>query len=145
MSDGYPPSPVPGDRDLWPGELPFTHWGQHEHGTLDLRVFDQDVWWVDISQKPHRITDMSDDYIRNVIGFLLNHCGYYYLATLRRSLYSMLGDTLLGRPNADIVAEELGAPPLSALTPLTWLESTPLMRALRARTARDQRRRQGSA
>lgn len=25
---GYPPSPVPSDQRLWPGELPFTAFGQ---------------------------------------------------------------------------------------------------------------------
>ena len=137
MTEDHPPSPVPADRDLWPGELPFTHWGQHEHGTLDLRVFEQSVWWIDTAQAPHRITEMSDAYVLNVIGFLLNHRDYYYLCTLRRSLCQMLGDSLLGRPNADLVAEQAGAPPLSELTPSTWLESTPLMRALRARAVQN--------
>jgi hypothetical protein len=139
VTDPYPPSPVPADQDLWPGELPFTHWGQHEYGTFDLRVFDQDVWWVDIAQQPHRLEEMGEDYIANVIAFLLNHREYYYLCTLRRSLIQVMGDSLLEQPNADLVAEQAGAPPLSALPPSTWLESTPLMRALRARARGDHR------
>ena len=134
MSDQYPPSPVPGDQDLWPGELPFTHWGQHPYGTLDLRVFDQGVWWVDIHQRPHRISEMDDAYIRNVIGFLHRHRDYYYRCTLRSSLLRMIEDVLLDQPNTDLLADKAGAPPLSELTPAEWLEGTPLMRALRART-----------
>lgn len=81
MSRQHPPSPVPADRDLWLGEPPFTRWGQHPHGILDLRVFDQDIWWVDITQQPHRIEEMSDAYVANVIGFLHRYRDYYYLAT----------------------------------------------------------------
>lgn len=127
------PSPVPADRDLWPGELPFTAWGQHEHGTLDLRVFDQDVWWVDIAQRPHRIVEMSADYIGNVIDFLVADADYFHCATMRRELVSMAGDLLLGRVPADLVARAVGGPSLTALTAEEWLESTTLMRALRRR------------
>jgi hypothetical protein len=77
----------------------------------------------------------EDTYIANVIGFLHRHRDYYYLCTLRRTLYQFLGDTLLDRPHADTLAADAGAPPLSELSPLTWLEGTPLMRALRARAA----------
>jgi hypothetical protein len=47
------------------------------------------------------------------------------------------GDALLGRISADVVAGELGAPRLTDLTPQEWLESTPLMRALRRRLQRE--------
>lgn len=129
------PSPVPGDADLWPGELPFTAWGQHERGRLDLRVFDQDVWWVDIEQRPHRLEEMSDDYIANVIKHLEIHVESYYRGTLRRSLYQIYGDLLQGRISTEVVAEALGATPLTELTAREWLDGTPLMRALRRRHA----------
>lgn len=89
-------------------------------------MFDQDVWWIDFAQKPHRIEEMSDSYVANLIGFLHAHRDYYYLCTLRRTLYQMLGDALLGRPNTDVLAADAGAPPLSELSPSTWLEGTPL-------------------
>ena len=129
----YEPSPVPADRDLWPGELPFTAWGQYEHGSLDLRVFDQGVWWVDISQRPHRINEMSADYIRNVIRFLVADAKYFYDATMRRELASMAGDLMLGRVSADLVARAAGGPSLTDFAPEEWLETTTLMRALRRR------------
>ena len=130
------PEPEPTDSDLWPGELSFVDAiGTGEFGNLDLRVFDQDRYWVDIRQQPHLLTEMSDEYITNVIAHLLAHVKYFYFATIRRSLYQMYGDLLLGRVSTDIVAEAFGAPALTDLTPVDWLEGTPLMRALRRRAA----------
>jgi hypothetical protein len=39
--------PAATDVVLWPDELPFTAFGQFGANFLDLRVFDQDIWWVD--------------------------------------------------------------------------------------------------
>lgn len=124
---------MPSDADLWPGELPFTTWGQHEFGGLDSRGFDQTVWWVDVRQQPHRIDEVSDVYIRNVIGFLEDNCQYFYETTLRRLALQLLGDEFLGRANGDLIAAQLGAAPLSSIRPADWLAGTPLMRQLRAR------------
>jgi hypothetical protein len=130
---GYETSPVPSDADLWPGELPFTAWGQYEHGSLDLRVFDQDVYWVDIAQVPHELDQMSDDYIANVIGFLEREASYFHTQTMLRMAIQVVGDLELGRLPGDLLAEAIGAPRLDELTPAEWLEATPLIRALRAR------------
>lgn len=136
VADNNPdPSPVPADRDLWPFELPFTAWGQYEHGCLDLRVFDQDVWWVDIAQRPHRLADMSEEYIANVIAFLEQNRDYFYAQTTRYRAVQMAGDLLLGRVPDEVVAGELGAPAHTELSPETWLNGTSLMRALRRRAA----------
>ncbi|NUR14913.1 hypothetical protein [Terrabacter sp. C0L_2] len=126
-------SPVPSDADLWPGELPFTAWRQHEAGILDLRVFDQDQWWVDRNQTPHMLTDMSALYVERVIDMLESLAEYYYLMTVRRDLLQRIGDEMLGRLSTDNVAESAGATPLRDLTPQAWLEGSPLMRALRRR------------
>ena len=66
----WEPSPVSGDLDGPLGDLPFTVWGQYEPGVLDLRVFDQGVWWVDARRQPHRLDGMSTDYLGNVVDFL---------------------------------------------------------------------------
>lgn len=126
----YEPSPVPSDDTLWPGELPFTAWGQHEYGSLDLRVFEQAIWWVDISQVPHRLTDMSENYLRNVIAHLRRHADGFHQATIYRDVLQIWGDLLLGRFPSDVIAIALGATPLTDLTPSEWLEGTPLMRGL---------------
>lgn len=134
MTDEYPHSPVPSDADLWPGELPFTAFGQWGEGHLDLRVFDQDVYWVDRFGAPHLLEEMDEAYRRNVIGHLTAHVEGFYAGTLRRATFQMLGDALLGRVSGEVVAGALGAPTLTELTPVEWLESTPLMRRLRRLT-----------
>jgi hypothetical protein len=123
---------VPGDRDLWPGETPFTDFGQFGVDMLDLRVFDQDTWWVDRLGHPHLLAEMSDEYAANVIAHLEENASFFYYGTMRRSFIQMLGDAYYGRVNGEVLAEASGAPTLSDVTPAEWLEATPLMRQLRS-------------
>ncbi|WP_157682885.1 hypothetical protein [Nocardioides scoriae] len=133
---GYLPSPVPSDRRLWPGERPFTAFGHLGVDMLDLRVFDQDVWWVSRVGEPHRLGAMSEEYVENVIAFLVECAETYFVETQRRWFIQTMGDQLLfGEPGADVLAVAAGAPVWSDLDAITWLESTPLMRALRSRLA----------
>jgi len=130
----YPPSPVPSDSRLWPFERPFTAFGQFGDDMLDLRVFDQDVYWVDRHGAPHLLNEMSTDYIENVIDFLMGLRDQYFADTQRRWFIQTLGDQLLfDEPGGETLAAALGRPSAGALTAEDWLESTPLMRALRRR------------
>jgi hypothetical protein len=135
-ADSFPPSPVPSDRRLWPAELPFTAFGQFGLDSLDLRVFDQDIYWVDRFGAPHLLAEMSNEYVGNVIGFLGECCEAYFHSTVRRWFIQTAGDQLLfGNPGADVLAAAAGGPAWSDLSPEQWLESTPLMRALRRQLA----------
>lgn len=120
-----------------PGELRVRivpAFGQFGPDSLDLRVFDQDTWWVDRTGTAHHIEDMSADYVANVIELLTEDVAGFYTNTLMRESVQSLGDTILGRtPGIDLV-DELGVGSLAYTDPETWLESTPLMRRLR-RTA----------
>lgn len=128
----YPPSPVPSDARLWPFELPFTAFGHFGEDMLDLRVFDQDTYWVDRLGAPHLLAEMSRDYLQNVITFLVDLREQYFADTQRRMFIQSLGDQLLfDEPAADVLAAAVGGPSWSELTAQTWLEATPLMRALR--------------
>lgn len=113
----YEPSPVPSDRDLLPGELPFTAWGQYPHGSLDLRVFDQGTWWVDFHQCPYRIDEMSSEYLSNVLDHLEDDAEYFYRATRHRLLVEDITYLWLGRLPTSAVAEALGATPFSDVSP----------------------------
>jgi hypothetical protein len=58
------PSPVPSDEgNPWPERAPFTAFGQRGEDQLDLRVFEQCVWWVDRHGVPHALETMSEQYI----------------------------------------------------------------------------------
>lgn len=132
---GYPPSPVPGDADPWPGEKPFTAFGQFGPDTLDLRVFDQDRFWVDRHGTAHLLDAMPDDYRRNVIVFLVERTDRFWVDACLRAAIQAAGDALLGRVSGEILVAAAGGPAVADLAPSDWLESTPLMRRLRQLTA----------
>ena len=131
MSDGeFPPSPATGDRPelLWPGELPFTAFGQWGPDRLDLRVFDQDVYWVDRLGAPHRLDEMDVDYLANVVMHLRENRHDFFNGTLRRHALQIDDDLELGRTPAQPVTLPRFGEPLP--TAEAWLEGTPLMRRL---------------
>jgi hypothetical protein len=93
---------------------PFSRWDATAPGCLDVRVFDQDRYWVDAPRIPHVIGDrdgMTDKYLRALIDILTAHAEY------------MLSGYLRYRPI-----------PMSQ--PPQWMESTTLMCALRAEIQR---------
>lgn len=112
--------------------MPFTVWDQWPVGSLDLRVFEQDVYWVDINQRPHRIDQMTALYRRNVIRFLSGNQDYYFVMWARLHLLRLVAGLLTGGVDGDTRAPALGNPAQDDLWPGEWLESTPLMRRLRA-------------
>lgn len=124
------PSPVPQDAELWPGELPFTAFGQFGPDALDLRVFDQDVYWVDRNGDPHRIDEMGEEYVANVTAMLLGRAAEFHAAATLREVAQSAGDALYGRVSGGMLVEDLGIGSLRGTEPQTWLHSTPLMRRL---------------
>lgn len=130
----YPPSPVPSDACLADGELPFTAFGQFGYGKMDNRVFEQDVYWVDIAGKPHLLAEMPSAYRVNVIAFLHQHKDYYYDSTALREAITLFEHAATGNPAAIWASSELNAVTVTDMSPTDWLESTPLMRQLRRLT-----------
>ncbi|WP_148040164.1 hypothetical protein [Cryobacterium tepidiphilum] len=94
------------------GQLPpFEAFEALPLGVLDLRVFDQGAWWVDVLRIPHRIClpgSLSDHHLRNIIIYLTDRAEAHYAA------YSQAFP--LRRSSSD---------------PAEWLEQTVLMSALR--------------
>lgn len=133
--DLYPPSPVPADAWLLPGEKPFTAFGHLGDDKLDLRVFEQDIYWVDRFGRPHVLTEMPEDYRQNVIAFLHDHVHGFHAGALLRSLALLVSDLMLHRPNGDLLAQSVGGAAVHEMNPEEWLEATPLMRRLKALTA----------
>lgn len=135
-TSSYPPSPVPSDRRLWPTELPFTAFGQFGVDQFDLRVFDQDIYWVDRTGAPHLLAEMDNEYVANVITFLTELQDTYFQSTQRRWFIQTAGDQLLyGDPGGDVLVAAAGGASWGELSAEAWLEGTPLMRALRRRVA----------
>lgn len=133
----YPPSPVPSDRHLWPGELPFTAFGQYGTDMLDVRVFEQSTWWVDREGNEHLLTEMEDEYLRNVVIHLVTHREQFMQVARQRALVQRCGDLLLGYVEDHRAAGEMGPDQdsLWSVSALEWLCQTPLMTALCQRAA----------
>lgn len=134
VNDDAFPGPDLSDGDLWPGELPFTAFGQWGPGNIDLRVFDQDEWWVDVFGAPHRLDEMSDCYRRNVLSFLTERTEEWFAVNLRRAALTSLGNLLQGRVDGELMACSFNGS-IGDVDAYTWLESTPLVRKLRKLTA----------
>jgi hypothetical protein len=118
------PSPVPADEFLLPGESPFTDFGQWGPGRMDLRVFDQDVFWVDRLGNPHLLTEMPQEYKLNVLAFLENNVESFYAACFFRAVTQVVSDLALGTKTSHLPGLDPAA--IAELTPLDWLKSTPL-------------------
>ena len=96
-------------------------------GTLDRRVLDQTQLWVDSHATVHRLPDMGDAYRANVVAHLHLHATWMWAVAAF--------DELLDDPVALHAAHrETGIPLIGEVDPHTWLESTPLVRALRQLT-----------
>lgn len=129
------PSPVPQDHDLWEGvEQPFTVFGQFGVDMLDQRVFAQDVWWVDRLGRPHRLDEMGEQYRRNVLQFLTESAEQRWLDEVRLEAITAFTDAMRGKVSFAVLADAAGARRVRDTDPVTWLESTPLVRRLRQLT-----------
>jgi hypothetical protein len=131
MTNNFPcESPVPADDNLPEGLEPFTNFGQFGYGKMDNRVFEQDVYWVDIKGEPHMIEEMSSDYRINVIMFLRDNNDYFFHATFLRKATEVVCSALEGETHSELFPWLVGGDTIFDLTPKEWLESTPLMRKL---------------
>lgn len=117
----------------------WTPWGSRgssDPGALDLTVLDQGQRWVDITGTPHLLEQMSTTYLGNVEVLLVEHVEDLFYGYAAWVLRGEIRDALEGRLNPETVARQAGMPSLARLDPRTWLNATPLMRALRAERAR---------
>jgi hypothetical protein len=125
------PLVIPSDETLPPGARPFTDFGQFGYDSIDLRVLDQDVYWVDIAGTPHFLVDLTPQYRRNIISHLLDGAGAWWL---QRLVCALAETDLLVRtdaPASEIAAITAAAKQLESLGPEAWMEQTVLMRRLR--------------
>lgn len=145
-SDFHPASPVPSDKFLWAGEKPFTAFGQFGEGSLDHRVFNQDTWWVNINGEAFLLTEMTTDYLTNVLGFLFQGqerfyskdvVGYAIDKTLTTVFQGFIDVAGLGEnfvPNDWLgyteFIDNLPNPIEQYSSPAEWLSNTPLVKKI---------------
>lgn len=124
----------PDDLDPDEDDAPFEAFGQYGVGRMDLRVFDQDRYWVDVVGRPFRLEMMSEEYRKNVIDFLLRHQRGFHLKYAMGEIFDSVVNLARGEPDWSQVAYEFGLPFAGDHESRWWLESTPLMRRLRVLT-----------
>jgi len=73
-------NPVEADKYLLQGETPFTDFGHGGHGAMDIRVFLQDVYWVNVEGKAFRLDEMSTDYLNSVLAVLFEYAEIHFAA-----------------------------------------------------------------
>lgn len=101
-------------------ESELARWGP---GHLHVGIFYQVEIWVDVQAQTHRLEDMPAAYRQAVIGHCRENAGYFHQAQqLYRSL-DRLETVLDGMPIVE--------PDPLPKDPITWVESTPLLRRLR--------------
>jgi len=113
---------------------PFTAYGQWGKGLLDVRVFEQDKFWIDYSGMPHRLEEMPSDYLLNVLLFLnaANLRTKLWLQCENLAACNRLRDLVLGGNTCETCARQaLALGPIFWMGPSRWMESSPLVRRLR--------------
>lgn len=93
-------------------------------GHFDIHILEQHVTWVDYYGKVHQICEMESAYLYNVITFLEDR------ATSLHAAYSLIED-YDGVRERNGVLERLQVPKTGQIEPIAWLNSMPLLRALR--------------
>ena len=128
-SDFYPSSPVPADKWLFTDEKPFTAFGQYGDGMLDNRVFEQDVWWVNATGEPFVLTEMSHEYLTNILEHLFLNVEYFYACAMLRHAIEMTLTVFL--PVEDEFVQHVDRKPsLHIMTPVEWMNMTPIVKRI---------------
>jgi hypothetical protein len=104
--------------------------------TSSFAALGQGTWWVDVEDRPHRLAEMTDEYLSNVIGHLLVHADTYRTWWQVGVTHDDTATVAEGRWAAELVARSAGAPAPWEITSAAWLEAAPLVRALRAELRR---------
>lgn len=122
-------NPVEADKYLSEGEIPFTDFGQGDYGTLDIRVFMQDIYWVNIAGKPFLLSDMEEDYLNNVLSLLFDNAQSYYSTIARWYMLELLSivNGVIEPPWEYLEKTKDVSAALLLTTPHGWLSDTPLV------------------
>ena len=107
----------------------FTDFGWGGEDSIDLRVFEQDIYWVDMHGRPHKLEEMDEDYLSNVLSFIFVHARAYHEAYAQMKVTEAAIAALKGQMHAEVLAAAIGESVAQVSTP-KWLASTPLYRKI---------------
>lgn len=123
-------------RDEVLADYPFTDFSKAKAGKIDLRVFYQTEWWLDINAVPHRLDEMTEEYLQNVLTHLFTNMDGFYFGVAQRDISALIVLALqlpatdeAGIERERILREDI-AKGVTAQTPGQWLSSVPLVKRI---------------
>lgn len=107
----------------------------HDHPADALApwIFEQQKIWVDFEGQAHPIERMSADHARNAMRFCEQRAERIWQMMVCNGIFAALGAVFFDPEGEDQATEELQG--IQEQEPTSWLETTPLMQALRRRAA----------
>lgn len=110
--------------------LPFTSFGQFGENGFDIRVLEQDEWWVNVHGEPFLLTKMSKDYLTNVRTMLFKQALTYHFFFIQKTMDEIISDYSAGKLNGDILNYELNGTTVADMPHEEWLETMPLVKRI---------------
>ncbi|MFN8168037.1 MAG: hypothetical protein U0S36_04570 [Candidatus Nanopelagicales bacterium] len=98
----------------------------------DPFILEQDRVWVDRHGITRALAEMTREHRAAVLGLLLDCAQQVWVVYHGRALVRLVEDVLVhGRVPGELLESELGVVPSHQMEPAAWLETMPLVRALR--------------
>lgn len=104
-------------------------------GILDSRVLDQEYYWVTAEATVLPLASMTEAHLSAVVRLLYAHATPMHLDAMVDALLDVIDARSAGETTAEQLTHDLTGQSIASVSSDAWLESTPLMRALRRELA----------
>lgn len=105
-------------------------------GALDRRVLDQDWFWVTANATILRLSQMSTAHLDAVVEFLHEqHATRLHLNAMLDAMVELIVAADAGGTTGEVLTHTLCGESIATVDQHAWLESTPLVRAIRRELA----------
>lgn len=114
---------------------PIPEWARHVRpGTVDTKVLYQDQIWVSADSHIHRVSELTPEHAHNILTMLHRAAQKLHLNAILTAVEAEVEATITGALTAERLTNELTGTNIATVNATDWLESLPLIRALRRRT-----------
>lgn len=114
-------------------DFPFENFGQFREGTIDIRVFDQDKWWVNYKGEPYLLENTDQETLSSILEFLFNNAEFLYELYITNKLISLIASDIDTESTNEELAKRLAEmDALTGVKPHQWLASSLLSKKLNA-------------
>lgn len=109
---------------------PFTNFGQFGKGSFDLRVFDQDEWWITREGEGRKLDELSNTSLLEIMNFFFNHAEWFYDIYVTNKMIDFVAAHLEGMDEEQIETNLRRVDELGNTKPHEWLSQTLLIRKI---------------